>query len=71
MNVAAGRFIDARDLKDRNPVCVIGSEVKRAAFLAEDPIGKLIKIGDQDFRIIGVTQERSARPGAPSSPCGT
>ena len=63
VNLAMGRFIDSRDLKDRNPVCVIGSEVRRAAFLAEDPIGKLIKIGDQDFRIIGVTQERSAQAG--------
>ena len=61
--VVAGRFLDAHDVNDRSPVCVIGSDVKRAAFFLEDPIGKALRIGGRDFRVIGVMQERAAQAG--------
>jgi putative ABC transport system permease protein len=40
-------------------VCIIGSDVKRKFFIAEDPLGKLIKCGTQWLKIIGVTEEKS------------
>ncbi len=58
LNVADGRFIDAEDLARRAHVCVLGAEVKREAFAFENPVGKLIKIGLNNFRVIGVMQER-------------
>jgi putative ABC transport system permease protein len=58
-----GRFLQARDERDRVPVCIIGSEVKRSAFLLEDAVGKLIHIGNRDFRVVGVMEERAAQAG--------
>ena len=58
LNVAQGRFIDDQDVAQRAHVCVLGAEVKRDAFAFEDPVGKFIKIGLSNFRVIGVMQER-------------
>ncbi len=58
LGVAEGRFLDDLDGDHRAHVCVLGAEVKRAAFAFEDPVGKFIKIGLSNFRVIGVMQER-------------
>ncbi len=61
LEVAEGRFIDENDVEERAQVCVIGSEVKRAAFFLEDPIGKNLKIGTEEFEVVGVMEERVVR----------
>ena len=61
--VAEGRFLDQHDVADRSPVCVIGSDVKRAAFFLEDAVGKTLRIGNRGYRVIGVMQERSFQSG--------
>ena len=61
--VVEGRFLDAHDISARSPVCVIGSDVKRAAFFLEEAVGKSLRIGNRNFRIIGVMQERSYQAG--------
>ncbi|MBN8708038.1 MAG: ABC transporter permease [Verrucomicrobia bacterium] len=43
--IAEGRFFDENDLRDGNAVCVIGDTAKQELFGAEDPIGRLIRIG--------------------------
>ncbi|MCJ7751329.1 MAG: ABC transporter permease [Armatimonadetes bacterium] len=58
LNVGEGRFIDDTDVSRRAHVCVLGAEVKREAFAFESPVGKFIKIGMSNFRVIGVMQER-------------
>jgi len=58
LNVADGRFIDDLDVARRAHVCVLGAEVKRDAFAFENPVGKFIKIGLSNFRVIGVMQAR-------------
>ena len=63
VEVADGRFLDAVDLKQNVPVCIIGSGVKQAGFYMEDPIGKLIRIGERDYRVVGVMQERAVQAG--------
>ena len=63
LEVAAGRFIDQHDMDKRSRVCVIGSEVKRAAFFLENPIGKLLKIDNQEFQVVGVMKERTLATG--------
>ncbi len=61
VKLAAGRFVDSKDIDRRALVCVIGSEVKRSAFLSENPIGQQLKIGTQEFQVIGVMAERAVR----------
>jgi len=58
LDTTYGRFIDDEDIKRRSHVCVLGAEVKRDAFAFENPVGKFIKIGMSNFRVIGVMQER-------------
>jgi putative ABC transport system permease protein len=53
-----GRFIDSEDVAKRAHVCVLGAAVKREGFAFESPVGKFIKIGLNNFRVIGVMQER-------------
>ena len=58
LGVAYGRFTDDEDVKRRAHVCVLGAQVKRDAFAFEDPVGKFVKIGASNFRVIGVMRER-------------
>jgi len=58
LDLAEGRFLDQEDVARRAHVCVLGAEVKRAAFAFDNPVGKFIKIGLGNFRVIGVMQER-------------
>ncbi|MCJ7821973.1 MAG: ABC transporter permease [Armatimonadetes bacterium] len=63
VDLAEGRFIDEHDVAERARVCVIGSDVKRSAFFLEDPIGQRLKIGTEQFQVIGVLAERAAMAG--------
>jgi len=63
LQVASGRFLDQHDVANRSRVCVIGSDVARSAFFSQDPVGKLLKVGTQDFLVVGVMAERSVAAG--------
>ncbi|GAG35484.1 unnamed protein product, partial [marine sediment metagenome] len=56
--IVTGRFIDQQDVTKRAHVCVLGAEVKRQGFAFENPVGKFVKIGLSNFRVIGVMEER-------------
>jgi len=52
--IAAGRFLTETDLRERTNVAVIGKDVVKALFPAEEQLGKEIKIGGRVFRVVGV-----------------
>lgn len=52
--VERGRFIIDSDIAERTNVAVLGKDVVNALFPAEEPIGKDIKIGGRNFRVVGV-----------------
>ena len=54
----SGRFLMAFDITSKRYVCVIGSDVKEGLFGTSDPINKTMKIGRNDFRIIGVMEKQ-------------
>ena len=56
--IQAGRFITQSDLERREPICVIGSEVRKDIFKMEDPIGLELKINTERFTVIGVMEEK-------------
>ncbi|HEY7547779.1 MAG TPA: ABC transporter permease, partial [Blastocatellia bacterium] len=64
MNVkmSAGRFINEIELKHRAYVAVLGFNVTEALFPAEDPIGKVINVGGQEFTVIGTVAKQKAGP---------
>ena len=55
--IAAGRFLTETDLRERTNVAVIGKDVVKALFPAEEPLGKEIKIGGRVFRVVGVMSD--------------
>ena len=48
-----GRFLHQKDLDEYKKVAVIGKQVMLELFDGEDPIGKYLKIGDVQFKIVG------------------
>ncbi len=58
LGLAEGRFIDDEDIARRAHVCVLGGAIRKEAFAFDDPIGRFVKIGINNFRVIGVMQER-------------
>ena len=56
--IQAGRFITQSDMERREPICVIGSEVRKDLFKMDDPIGLELKINTERFTVIGVMEEK-------------
>jgi len=49
-----GRFLMPFDLRYRRAVAVIGWEIKDRLFGQKDPVGEKIRVGNRDFRVVGV-----------------
>jgi putative ABC transport system permease protein len=54
-----GRYINEKDIKEKNKVVTIGRLVARDIFKGDDPIGKFINLGSRSFKIVGVFQDTS------------
>jgi putative ABC transport system permease protein len=52
--VQRGQFLPAGDARTGGSVVVIGSTLAREVFGAEDPVGKMVRIAQRRFRVIGV-----------------
>jgi putative ABC transport system permease protein len=64
----AGRFINAVEMKSAENVCVLGAATADKIFSYENPLGKVIKVGGDYYRVVGVMQEKStANPGGKAS----
>ncbi|MFN0206841.1 MAG: ABC transporter permease [Planctomycetota bacterium] len=55
-----GRFLCDDDHISAANVCVVGVDVANALFPFESPIGQIVKIGPEAFRIVGTSQPRVA-----------
>jgi putative ABC transport system permease protein len=49
-----GRFLNESESRGGRNVCVIGLDVADGLFTDQDPIGKIIKVRDQEYQVIGV-----------------
>lgn len=54
-----GRTISYSDIRNRVKVCVIGSTIQKEFFGLEDPIDKKIKIGGNEFTVVGLYKSKS------------
>jgi len=59
-NMIEGRYFTQRESDGGYPVCVIGTDISDAFFENTDPIGKTIKVGNYNFRIIGVIEKQGS-----------
>ena len=58
IDVEQGRFITDSDNEELRQVCVLGAKAKRQLFTFEDALGKSVRIGDMDFTVVGVMQDK-------------
>ncbi len=56
--VSEGRFLTYEDMREKASVCVLGNGVARSLFLFEEPIGQIVKIGSEYFKIVGVMEPK-------------
>jgi putative ABC transport system permease protein len=57
LDVAQGRFVSWEDDSRRRNVAFLGHRVYERFFEGTDPIGKRIKVGNNEFTVIGVADE--------------
>ena len=58
LSIERGRHLTELDDRRRWPVCVLGPEVVEEVFPGSDPIGQQVRVGDQTFEVVGVTQAK-------------
>lgn len=54
MEVAQGRFLPDDDPRVARPYAVLGSRVRDELFGAQNPLGRRIRIGSEQYRVMGV-----------------
>jgi putative ABC transport system permease protein len=58
--LSSGRFFTEEEDKSLANVAIIGQTVKDKFFGSEDPLNKIIKVGKEKFRVIGVMNKRGS-----------
>jgi putative ABC transport system permease protein len=56
LTIREGRHLSELDDQRRRLVCVIGPEIVDELFPGRDPLGKRVRVGEQTFEVVGVTQ---------------
>jgi putative ABC transport system permease protein len=56
--VQYGRYFTDADVRSQKRVAVIGSTTKKDLFGSDSAIGKMIRVGNQNFEVIGVLKEK-------------
>jgi len=57
-----GEFISDEDIAGLNRVCILGPTVRKELFGDANPIGEQLRIGNVQFEIIGISQEKGTSP---------
>ena len=55
---ARGRFLIDDDMASQARVCVLGDSAARTYFGNEDPLGKILYIGDVGFKVVGIMKRK-------------
>lgn len=58
-STGSGAFINEEQYRRRMKVCVLGAGVATTLFQREDPLGKMVKLDDQWFEVVGVLQSKA------------
>jgi putative ABC transport system permease protein len=56
--IARGRFFDSTDMETRSKVCLVTEQLSDRLFGLENPVGRIIRVGELTFTVIGVFRER-------------
>jgi putative ABC transport system permease protein len=58
VELSGGRHLLREDEDRSRTVCVIGSEIASKLFPGLDPLGRTVKVGTDNYRVIGVAKEK-------------
>jgi len=58
--VVRGRYFDSDEMQSRSKVCLLTPDLAGRIFPADNPIGKDVRVGELQFSVIGVVQDRVA-----------
>ena len=64
IRMRSGRYLPAGETARGQRVCVLGPKLEQELFAGESALGKLLRLGDQRFRVIGVWAPRGVTLGA-------
>ena len=67
LELADGRFISDIDVLRRENVCVLAAIAARRFFPVDDPLGKVIRVRELPYVVVGVVKEKRATAGIGSS----
>src|SRR4030088_1281458 len=56
----AGRFLNDWESRGGRRVCVIGLDIADSLFPGQDPLDKVVRVGNQEFRVIGVFERQGS-----------
>ncbi len=63
LRVERGRFLGTADAEERRPVVVLGAEAAERLFLSADPLDRLVRVGADAYRVVGVLARRGEGTG--------
>jgi len=58
--LAEGETFADRDVRNANRVCVLGQTIVRELFEGQSPVGKVLRVKNVSFRVIGVLRSKGA-----------
>ena len=58
----SGRFLTQADVDEQRRVCVIGDDIRQALFAFRQPVGEMVKIRMEWFRVVGVLSNKPVDP---------
>ena len=58
IDLQSGRYLPASEARESQRVCVIGAEMQRQLFPGANPLGEILRLGDERYRVIGVMAPR-------------
>ena len=58
MRVISGRFLPDEDPRSARAFAVLGSRVREELFKDQNPLGKLVRIGGERYRVIGLMESK-------------
>lgn len=63
VQMGIGRYLPAGGQEQGASVCVIGAKLQAELFAGENPLGEVLRLGDERFRVIGVMAPRGVSIG--------
>lgn len=63
LDLAMGRNLSPKEVLSGNNVCIIGSEIKDKLFKKQDPLDKIINVGNNRLKVVGVLMSKGQSMG--------